>query len=67
MGRKKAGNTAPDRNDKTVKFDETLARKAAYISACRRIPLAEYLTEMCRAKIEADFLKETKKTGGSES
>ncbi len=65
MGRKKAeGKESPGRDDKAVKFDRTLADKAGYVCARRGLTLAEYLSEMCRSKIEADFRKETK--GGGE-
>lgn len=65
MGRKKAeGKESPGRDDKAVKFDRTLADKASYVCARRHITLAEYLSEMCRSRIESDFRKETAKTGG---
>jgi hypothetical protein len=64
MGRRKAGKDTPLRDDKTVKFDRTLADKAGYVCARRGLTLAEYLSELCRSRIESDFRKETAKTGG---
>lgn len=58
------GKDVPDRDDKAVKFDRTLADKAAFVCSRRRIPMAEYLSEMCRVRIERDFQKET--AGGDE-
>ena len=64
MTRKKtAGTETPGRVDNTVKFDRALADKASYVCARRHITLAEYLSEMCRSRIESDFRKETAKTG----
>ena len=64
MGRKKAGKDMPLRDDKSVKLDRDLADKAGYVCARRGLTMAEYLSEICRPRIEADFRKETK--GGGE-
>ena len=44
---------SPGRDDKAIKFDRTLADKASYVCSRRKITMAEYLSEMCRARIEA--------------
>jgi hypothetical protein len=67
MGRKKKGKESPGRDDKAVKFDRTLADKAAFVCARRHLTMAEYLSEMCRSRIERDFLKETTGQQGGES
>jgi len=64
VGRKKKGKEAPGRDDKAVKFDRTLADKAAFVCSRRHQTMAEYLSEMCRPRIERDFLKETTGIGG---
>ncbi len=51
---------------RAVKFDRTLADKAAFVCARRKITLADYLSEMCRARIERDFLRETAGQGYGE-
>jgi hypothetical protein len=51
-GRPKAG-----RDDATTKFDRHLLGKAQMIARHRGIPVAEYLEEMTRAKIDRDYTK----------
>ena len=65
MGRKRAGKDMPLRDDKTVKFDRNLADKAGYVCARRGLIMAEYLSELCRSRIESDFEKETAKPKGA--
>jgi len=67
VGKKKAGGRElPGRDDKAVKFDRSLADQASFVCSRRKITMAEYLSEMCRARVEADFRRETAKTKGSE-
>ena len=68
MARKKtSGKEVPQRDDKTVKFDRELADKASFVCARRQITMAEYLSEMCRSRIEKDFQQATRKHPGDEN
>lgn len=49
-----------NRNDKAVKFDRNLGMKAGFIAEFRGIPIAEYLSEMCRKQIESDWIEVNK-------
>ena len=51
MGRPKTS----ERQDVSIKFDRTLARKARLISEGRGISMAEYLSELSRPVIDRDL------------
>jgi len=61
-----------DRDDVSIKFDRTLARKARQVSLDKGTPMAEYLSEMARSTIERDYATLLRKIergngGGSDS
>ena len=65
MARKKTkGKEMPGRDEKAVKLDRTLADKASFVCNRRGLTMGEYLSEIVRARIERDFLKETTGLGG---
>lgn len=51
------------RNDRAVKIEEELARKAAFIADTQGTYIAEYLSILLRPLIERDFAKAIKKGG----
>jgi hypothetical protein len=53
MGRPKTS----ERQDVSIKFDRTLARKARLISEGRGISMAEYLSELSRPVIDRDYAR----------
>lgn len=66
MARKKAGRPkSSDRDDVTVKIDRELKVSADYVAAKRRMTLAQYLTELLKPVVEADFAKESKRSSSN--
>jgi hypothetical protein len=59
MGRPKAST----RDDVVARIDRTVIAKARYVAETRKIPLAEYLSEILRSTVDRDFEKATKGSG----
>ena len=57
-----------ERNDVAVKVDARVVAKAKMVAQARNIPLAEYVSELLRAPVDRDFVKEMRKldSGGEE-
>lgn len=56
-----------ERKDVVVKIDETIVAEAKHVVLARGITLAEYLSDLLRASVHRDFLKELKRlTEGEE-
>lgn len=64
MKQKKAGRPATStRDDVVVKVDRGVIAKARYVADNRRIPLAEYLSEVLRPTVGKDFDRTTQAAG----
>ena len=64
---KKAGRPATsNRDDVVVKVDRGVIAKARYVADSRRIPLAEYLSEVLRPTVGRDFDRATQVAGKQE-
>jgi hypothetical protein len=62
--KKKAGRPATStRDDIVVKVDRGIVAKARYVAESRRIPLAEYLSELLRPVVGRDFDRATQAAG----
>jgi len=51
------------RDDRTVKLEARLARKAAIVAESKGVTLAEYLSDVVRGPVERDYPSALKKLG----